>query len=74
MYAAYLKEIGRVCAEGRKKQGKTQQWLADQLGVSRSLVALFESGGDDSAVLLLGYVDYNLISIETLEGVLNGTI
>lgn len=74
MYAAYMKEIGRVCAEGRKKAGKSQQWLADQLGVSRSLVALFEAGGDDSAVLMLGYVDHNLISIDTLEDVLNGTI
>ena len=55
-----MKQIGAICQEWRQEQKITQNDISISLNVSRSLIALFESGRVNNAKILVQYLALGL--------------
>ena len=60
MYPKTLTDLGRVCKRLRLSKGYTQADVGRELCTSSQNVSHFETGINDSAYLLLWYLDHGL--------------
>lgn len=73
--------VGKLCAQLRREQHKTQQTVANDIGVSRATINAFEAGragdvGLRKVLKLLSYYGYDIVvqpksDLPTLEMLLN---
>ena len=56
-----LKKIGEQAKNFRKSKNLTQEDVAKQCSLSQRQISMFEQGKNDSAYILLQYVDLGLI-------------
>ena len=62
-------ELGTILAELRKRDGYSQEWLAEKLGVSRQAVAKWEAGGATPELSkLIALADLFDVSLDRLAG------